>query len=237
MISLEKIIGSSSLKGLFVRASAVGLAAACIVGCSANARPDYRTEHSIYSDLEPPIDVNKDGSEAEINLCYAAAAANSLTWAGWAPDEDQVYQDISERFGNTYTRIRDALEFYFSTRGLRVEEIYREEYRPGKLAGFIMDQLMNDNPVTIQIREPDTDQSTGQAHYLNIWGYAIMESNSQEILRLFGTDSNFHRVGIEIFDFQTDDALLSKHRAYKDWVISHAASIIRPDELPEDIAQ
>ncbi len=44
-------------------------------------------------------DADKTGSD-DSNLCWAATAANLLTWSGWAADEDDVFNTFNAHFAN-----------------------------------------------------------------------------------------------------------------------------------------
>ena len=54
---------------------------------------DYKSDFRMWESLEKPFADADKTAVGDINMCWAATAANLLTWAGWAADEDDAFDE------------------------------------------------------------------------------------------------------------------------------------------------
>ncbi len=85
-------------------------------------------------DVEDVVDVNKDEENpADDDLCWAAAAANMLEWAGWGTDTyttaEQIFENFGENWENKEGLTKDAWKWWFDCSGPEnIDESFSENW-------------------------------------------------------------------------------------------------------------
>ena len=130
---------------------------------------DYASDFRMWERNETPFaDVDKTGA-GDLNMCWAAAAANLLAWAGWAADEDDTFDIFRAHFEDKPGYVYDALSYYFANyeTGVSVEMVSVREARSHMLLDFIVSAVHEGKGVAMKITYPGEEIG----HFLTIYGY------------------------------------------------------------------
>jgi hypothetical protein len=119
-------------------------------------------------------------------------AANIITWAGWAADEDDTFNIFREHFEDEAGYVYDALRYYFANyvSGVKAEMVSVRETRSHKLLDFIVSAIHEGKGVAIKIARPG--KKIG--HFLSIFGYRYFEDEDNFILYFTDSDDGYHQM-------------------------------------------
>ena len=186
---------------------------------------DYAPDFKMWEHNETPFaDADKIGA-GDLNMCWAAAAANLLAWTGWAADEDDAFDIFRAHFEDKPGYVYDALSYYFanSKTGVSVEMVLVSENQSHMLLDFIVSAVHEGKGVAIKITYPD--KKIG--HFLNIYGYRYLADEDNFIL--YFTDSNDGLHQIRQFKVEWNDVndKWEIQYLYRDYYLAYALSLAR----------
>ena len=172
-------------------------------------------------------DADKTG-DGDSNLCWAASAANILTWAGWAADDDDTFNIFKSNFQNNPGWVYDALRYYFNNYvpAVTAEMVTVRETRSYLLLDFIVSILHEGKGAVIKIAYPNKEIG----HFLTVYGYQYFQQEDNFALYFVDSDDYQHRV--RYFKFEWNDAKnrWEAHGSYTGWYLVYAVSLNRnPD--------
>jgi hypothetical protein len=183
--------------------------------------PDFRMwEHNGI----PFADADKT-EVGDLNMCWAAAAANLLAWSGWVLDEDDAFDIFRDYFADKPGYVYDALNYYFASyeTGVRAEMVSVREYRSQMLIDFIVDAVHEGKGVAMKITYPGKEIG----HFLTIYGYRYLADEDNFILYFSDSDDGLHQ--IQQFKVEWDDAnqRWKIQYLYRDYYLVYALSLAR----------
>lgn len=186
---------------------------------------DYAPDFRMWERNETPF-ADADKIEAgDLNMCWAAAAANLLTWAGWAADEDDVFDIFRAHFEDQPGYVYNALSYYFANyeTGVKTEMVSVRETRPHMLLDFIVSAVHEGKGVTMKITYPDKEIG----HFLTIYGYRYLADEDNFILYFTDSDDGLHQ--IQQFKVEWNDAnnRWEIQHLYRDYYLVYALSLAR----------
>ena len=143
------------------------------------------------------------------NLCWAAVAANMLTWSKWAADENDTFDIFRLYFDDQIGYVYDALIYYFDSYTEYEAPFFTvRENRPGIIIDFIITKLHQNLATAIKIE----NAITKKGHYLTIYGYRRAATENR--FTLYYTDSDDMEYKINSFDIKYNKELNA-------WQIDH----------------
>ncbi len=101
---------------------------------------DYASDFRMWERNETPFaDADKSGM-GDRNMCWAASAANMLTWAGWAADEDDAFDIFRAYFEDKPGYVYNALSYFFANyeTGVSADMVLVRETQSHMLLDFIV---------------------------------------------------------------------------------------------------
>jgi hypothetical protein len=136
-------------------------------------------------------DADKTGVD-DLDMCWAAVAANMLTWTGWAADEDDVFDIFKNHFEDKPGYLYDALNHYFVNyeSGVGAEMVSVRETRSHMLLDFIVSAVHKSKSVAVKIAEPGKEIG----HFLTIYGYRYLAAEDNFILYFTDSDDGLHQI-------------------------------------------
>ena len=172
-------------------------------------------------------DADKTGL-GDSNLCWAASAANVLTWAGWAADEDDTLNIFRSNFANSPGWVYDALRYYFNNYvpGVTAEMVTVRETRSNLLLDFIVSVMHEGQGAVIKIAYPDMEIG----HFLTIYGYQYFQQ--EDNFALYFVDSDDYQHQMRYLKMVWNDAThrWESHGLYSGWYLEYVVSLARnPD--------
>jgi hypothetical protein len=140
---------------------------------------------------KPFADADKSG-KGDLNMCWAASAANMLTWSGWAADEDDSFDIFRSYFEDKPNYVYNALSYYFSSfeTGVSVKLVVVSETQSHMLLDFIVSSVHEGNAVAIMITNPKKKVR----HFLTIYGYHYFADEDNFILYYTDSDDGLHQM-------------------------------------------
>jgi hypothetical protein len=186
---------------------------------------DYASEFMMWERYETPFaDADKMGA-GDLKMCWAAAAANLLTWAGWAADEDDAFDIFRAHFEDQPGYVYDALGYYFThyVAGDKAEMDTVREARPDMLLDFIVSAVHDGKGVAMKIAYPGKDIG----HFLTIYGYRYLADKDNVILYFADSDDDLHE--IPHFKVEWNDATnrWEIQDLYRDYYLVYVISLAR----------
>ena len=172
----------------------------------------------------PYADADKTGPDVN-NMCWAAAAANIITWAGWAADEDDTFDIFSSHFENNPGYVYDALRYYFKeyTAGTSAEMVSVRETRSHMLLDFIVSALHEGRGVVIKIAYPN--KAIG--HFLTVFGYQYFAQEDDFALYYTDSDDYQHRLNYLKMGWNDTATRWDCNGLYYGWYLEYAVSLSR----------
>ena len=70
---------------------------------------DYDSEFKMWEHDDTPFADADKTEQGDTNMCWGAAAANLITWSGWAADEDDTFDIFKDHFKDKAGYVYDAL--------------------------------------------------------------------------------------------------------------------------------
>ena len=153
---------------------------------------DYKPDFRMWENLETPFaDADKTETD-DLNMCWAAAAANLLTWAGWAADEDDAFDIFRVHFEDKPGYVYDARSYYLANyeTGVSVEMVSVREARSHMLLDFIVSAVHEGKGVAMKITYPGKEIG----HFLTIYGYRYLAVEDNFILYFTDSDDGLHQM-------------------------------------------
>ena len=117
---------------------------------------DYALDFRMWERNEKQFaDADKSGM-GDLNMCWAAAAANLLTWAGWAADEDDAFDIFRAHFEDKPGYVYDALSYFFTNYeiGVGADMVSVRETQSHILLDFIVSAVHEGKGVAMKITLP-----------------------------------------------------------------------------------
>ena len=185
----------------------------------------YESEFKLWeAGEERYADANKD-YEGDSKLCWAAVAANLITWSGWAADEDDVFDIFRGHFRNEPGYVYDALRYFFDNyvHGTKAEMVTVRETRSRKLLDFIVSALHESKGVAVKIEKPG--KKTG--HFLSVFGYRYLEEEDNFILYFTDSDDRAYRIRQFYAGWNDDEERWEFQNLYEDYYLEYVISVAR----------
>ena len=186
---------------------------------------DYASDIRMWERYETPFaDADKMGA-GDLNMCWAAAAANLLTWAGWAADEDDAFDIFRAHFEDEPGYVYDALGYYFTNyaTGVKAEMVTVREARSRKLIDFIVSAVHGGKGVAMKIAYPD--KKIG--HFLTIYGYRYLADEDNFILYFVDSDDGLHQIQLLKVEWNEANERWEIQDVYRDYYLVYALSLAR----------
>jgi hypothetical protein len=185
----------------------------------------YASEFGMWEAFEIPFaDADKAG-QGDSNMCWAAAAANALAWAGWAADEDDVFNIFRAYFENNPGYVYDALRFYFNEYlpGVSAEAVTVRETQTHLLLDFIVSSLHDGKGAVIKISYPN--KKIG--HFLTVYGYQYFLQEDNFGLYFTDSDDYLHRMRYLKLEWNDDANRWDSQGLYSGWYLEYVISLSR----------
>ena len=198
-----------------------------IPGAGAEDYPnrDYASEFMMWESYETPFaDADKMGV-GDFKMCWAAVAANLLTWTGWAADEDDAFDIFRAHFEDEPGYVYDALGYYFTSyvSGVKAEMVTVREARSSMLLDFIVSAVHEGKGVAMKIAYPD--KKIG--HFLTIYGYRYLADEDNFILYFADSDDGDHEIKKLKVEWNDANRRWEIQNSYPDWYLVYVLSLAR----------
>ena len=161
----------------------------------------------------------------DLNMCWAAVAANLLTWSDWAADEDDVFDIFRTHFDDQPGYVYDALSYYFANyeTGVKAEMVSVRETRSHMLVDFIVSAVHEGNGAAIKITYPDKEIG----HFLTIYGYRYLADEDNFILYFADSDDGSHQIQQMKIEWNDGTNRWEIQNLYRDYYLVYAISLDR----------
>jgi hypothetical protein len=186
---------------------------------------DYEPDFRMWErDEKPFADADKSGVD-DLNMCWAASAANMLTWAGWATDEDDSFDIFRSYFKDKPGYVHDALRYYFANyeTGVAVEMVLVRETQSHMLLDFIVSAVHESKGVAMKINDPGKDFG----HFLSIYGYRYLADEDNFILYFTDSDDGLHQIRQLKVKWNDAKNRWESQHLYQDYYLEYALSLAR----------
>jgi hypothetical protein len=186
---------------------------------------EYESIFKMWTEFDLPYaDADKTGA-GDSNMCWAAAAANIITWTGWAADEDDTFDIFSSYFPNNPGYVYDALRYYFKeyTAGTTADMVAVRETRSYMLMDFIVSALHEGKGVVIKIAYPN--KSIG--HFLTVYGYQYFPQEDNFALYYADSDDYRHRMNYLKMVWNDASDRWDSQNLYSGWYLEYVVSLSR----------
>ena len=186
---------------------------------------DYARDFRMWERNATPF-ADADKIEVDdLNMCWAAVAANLLTWSGWVADEDDVFDIFRTHFDDQPGYVYDALSYYFANyeAGVTAEMVSVRETRSDMLVDFIVSAAHEGNGAAIKITYPD--KKIG--HFLTIYGYRYLADEDNFILYFADSDDGSHQIQQMKIEWNDGTNRWEIQNLYRDYYLVYAISLDR----------
>ena len=186
---------------------------------------DYAPDFRMWERNATPF-ADADKIEVDdLNMCWAAVAANLLTWSGWVADEDDVFDIFRTHFDDQPGYVYDALSYYFANyeAGVTAEMVSVRETRSDMLVDFIVSAAHEGNGAAIKITYPD--KKIG--HFLTIYGYRYLADEDNFILYFADSDDGSHQIQQMKIEWNDGTNRWEIQNLYRDYYLVYAISLDR----------
>jgi hypothetical protein len=186
---------------------------------------DYESEFKIWEQDEAPYADADKTEQGDTNMCWGAVAANLITWAGWAADEDDTFDIFKEHFEDKAGYVYDAIRYYFDNyvSGASAEMVTVRESRSHKLLDFIVSAVHAGKGVAIKIARPE--KKIG--HFLSIYGYRYLAEEDNFILYFTDSDDGWHQMRQFVVAWSDPNDRWEIQNPYRDYYLAYAISLAR----------
>jgi hypothetical protein len=220
LICILLLIGGCKSSG-----SGGGDADESIPGAGAEDYPnrDYASDFMMWQHYETPFaDADKMGA-GDLKMCWAAVAANLLTWAGWAADEDDAFDIFRAHFPDEPGYVYDALRYYFTSyvSGVNADLVTVREASPDMLLDFIVSAVFEGKGVAMKIAYPD--KKIG--HFLTVYGYRCLADEDNFILYFADSDDGDHEIKELEVEWNDANRRWEIQNSYPDWYLVYVLSL------------
>ncbi|MGD8295807.1 MAG: papain-like cysteine protease family protein [Desulfobacterales bacterium] len=186
---------------------------------------DYAPDFRMWERIEIPFaDVDKSGVD-DANMCWAAAAANLLTWTGWAADEDDAFDIFRAHFEDKPGYVYNALRYYLDEyeTAAKAEMVSVRETQSHMLLDFIVSAVHKGSGVAIKITYPDKEIG----HFLTIYGYRYFGDEDNFILYFTDSDDGLHQMRQFKVEWNDANNRWEIQYLYRDYYLEYALSLAR----------
>ena len=186
---------------------------------------DYASVFKMWQTYgQPYADADKTG-QGDSNMCWAAAAANVLTWAGWAADEDDTFYVFKDHFEDETGYVYNALNYYFANYvpGVSVEMVSVRESRSHMLLDYIVSVAHEGKGIIAKIGYPNREYG----HFLTIYGYQYDAKDDNFVLYYADSDDNVHKIRQFEVEWDHDDDRWEIQSGYTGWFLEYVISLAR----------
>jgi hypothetical protein len=186
---------------------------------------DYAPDFKMWEPNNTPFaDADKTETD-DLNMCWAAAAANLLAWAGWAADEDDAFDIFRAHFEDKPGYVYDALSYYLANyeTGVSVEMVSVREARSHMLLDFIVSAVHEGKGVAMKITYPGKEIG----HFLTIYGYRYLAVEDNFILYFTDSDDGLHQMRQFKVEWNDADNRWEIQNLYRDYYLVYALSLAR----------
>ncbi len=183
--------------------------------------PDFKTwelEETQFADAD------KTG-QGDASLCWAAVAANLMTWAGWTADENDTFEIFKDHFEDQAGHVFDALRYYFNSyvSGASAEMVTVRETRSHRQLNFIVSALHTGRGVAVKIARPG--ENIG--HFLSIYGYRHLPEEDDFILYFTDSDDGSYVMRQFFAGWNDDTRRWEFRRIYTGYYLEYAITLAR----------
>ena len=184
---------------------------------------DYKSDFKMWQSYELPFADADKTAVGDINMCWAAAAANLLTWAGWAADEDDAFDIFRVHFEDKPGYVYDALKYYFANyeAGVSAEMVSVRETRSHMLLDFIVSAVHEGKGAAIKIAHPAKEFG----HFLTIYGYRYNADEDSFVLYFTDSDDGLHRIRQFKVEWNDTNDRWEIQYLYRDYYLVYALSL------------
>jgi len=186
---------------------------------------DYAPDFRMWERNETPFaDADKSGVD-DHNMCWAAAAANLLTWTGWTADEDDAFDIFRAHFEDKPGYVYDALNYYFANyeTGLSAKMVLVRETRSHMLLDFIVSAVHEGKGVAMKINNSGKESG----HFLTIYGYRYFADEDNFILYFTDSDDGLHQMRQLKVEWNDANDRWEIQSLYRNYYLEYALSIVR----------
>jgi hypothetical protein len=186
---------------------------------------DYAPDFKMWEPNNTPFaDADKTETD-DLNMCWAAAAANLLAWAGWAADEDDTFDIFRAHFEDKPGYVYDALSYYLANyeTGVSVEMVSVREARSHMLLDFIVSAVHEGKGVAMKTTYPGKEIG----HFLTIYGYRYLAVEDNFILYFTDSDDGLHQMRQFKVEWNDADNRWEIQNLYRDYYLVYALSLAR----------
>ena len=186
---------------------------------------DYALDFRMWEHNEKPFaDADKIGV-GDRNMCWAASAANMLTWAGWAADEDDAFDIFRVHFEDKPGYVYDALSYFFANyeAGVSATMVLVRETRSHMLLDFIVSAVHEGKGAAIKINDPGKESG----HFLTIYGYRYFADEDNFILYYTDSDDDLHQMRQFKFDWDDVNSRWECQYLHRKYYLEFALSLSR----------
>ena len=186
---------------------------------------DYAPDFRMWDHTETPFADADKIEVGDLKMCWAAVAANLLTWAGWAADEDDAFDIFRAHFEDKPGYVYDALSYYFANYeiGVSVEMVSVREARSHMLLDFIVSAVHEGKGVAMKITYPGKEIG----HFLTIYGYRYLAVEDNFILYFTDSDDGLHQMRQFKVEWNDTNNRWEIQNLYRDYYLVYALSLAR----------
>ena len=161
----------------------------------------------------------------DLNMCWAAVAANLLTWSGWAADEDDAFDIFRAHFEDQPGYVYNALNYYFANYETRAkaEMVSVRETRSHMLLDFIVSAVHEGKGVAMKITYPGKEIG----HFLTIYGYRYLADEDNFILYFADSDDGLHQIRQSKVEWNDANDRWEIQHLYRGYYLVYALSLAR----------
>jgi hypothetical protein len=138
-------------------------------------------------------DADKTGGDGW--LCWVAVAANMVTFAGYADDEQEVFELMKTRFDNKAGQWYDAVKWYLKRIDVDPDSVTVREYREDAAMDYVACALKRGEAVMIRLH----DSNYNYGHVVSVYGYDYRSDT--ETYKLYYAESNDGKQQLRVMHF------------------------------------
>jgi len=194
-------------------------------GAEDYSAPDYESDFKSWEQDQAQY-ADADKTElGDSNLSWAAVAANMITWAGWAADENDTFEIFKEHFNDRAGYVYDGLHYYFANyvSGVSAEMVSVRETRSQKQLDFIVSALHEGKGVAVKIAQPGKNIG----HFLSIYGYRYLAEEDNFILYFTDSDDGSYRMRQFYAGWNDETQRWEFRRIYSGYYLEYAIALAR----------
>jgi len=186
---------------------------------------DYAQDFRMWERNETPFADADKTAAGDLNMCWAAAAANLLAWTGWAADEDDAFGIFKAHFEDKPGYVYDALRYYFTNYGTGVsaEMVSVRETRSHMLLDFIVSAVHEGQGVVMKISYPGKEIG----HFLTVYGYRYLADEDNFILYFTDSDDDLHQMRQFKVEWHDANNRWEIQYLYRDYYLVYTISLAR----------